>query len=86
MEITMTVDTADRTDRTITEEIEAARDQLIHVAKTESEPDGWWTAQELAVRARNGWSSAVVDLALRQLLDEGIFEQSPNLQVRLVRP
>jgi hypothetical protein len=82
MEITMTVDA---TDRAITEEIEAARDQLVRVAETESEPDGWWTAQGLAVRARNGWSSAVVDLALRQLLDEGIFEQGPNLLVRLVR-
>lgn len=77
--------TVDATDRTITEEIEAARAQLVHVAETEPKPDGWWTARELAVRARNGWSSAIVDLALRQLLDEGIFEQGPDLLVRLVR-
>ncbi|HEV2944740.1 MAG TPA: hypothetical protein VGX26_06480 [Solirubrobacteraceae bacterium] len=82
MEIVMTVDA---TDRTISEEIVRARDALIQLAREEPE-DRWWTAHELAVCARNGWSSAVVDLALRELLDEGIFEQRPDLQVRLVRP
>lgn len=76
--------TVDATDRTIGKDISAARDKLVKVAKAERE-DRWWTARELAVRARNGWSSAVVDLALQELLDEGIFEQRADLQVRLVR-
>jgi hypothetical protein len=81
MEIAMTVDA---TDRTIDEEIVQARQALMQLAR--DEPTRSWTAYELAVCARNGWSSAVVDLALRELLDEGVFEQGPDLRVRLVRP
>jgi hypothetical protein len=80
--MTMTVDV---TDRTIDEEIGQALDALLQLAREEPE-DRWWTAHELAVGARNGWSSAVADLALRKLLDDGAFEQGPDLRVRLVRP
>ena len=73
--------TVDATDRTIGVEIDEAREALVDLAR--EDPARWWTAHELKVRARNGWSSAVMGLALRQLLDEGIFEQSPELRVRL---
>jgi hypothetical protein len=78
MEMSMTVDA---TDRTIGQEIEQAREALLELAR--EEPAKWWTAHELKVRARNGWSSAVMGLALRQLLDEGSFEQGPDLRVQL---
>jgi hypothetical protein len=78
METAMTVDA---TDRTISEEIVRARDALIQLARDESAES--WTAHELKVRARNGGSSAVMGLALRQLLDEGIFEEDADLRVRL---
>lgn len=81
MEMAMTVDA---TDRTISQEIEQAREALLQLAR-EGPEDRWWTAHELAVCARNGWSSAIVDLALRELLDEGLFEQRSDLQVRFVR-
>lgn len=77
--MTMTVDT---TDRTIDQEIASARESLLRLAREEP-VDRWWTAHELKVRARNGWSSAVMGLALRELLDEGIFEQGDDLRVRL---
>ena len=74
--------TVDATDRTIDEEIVSARESLLQLAREEP-ADRWWTAHELKVRARNGWSSAVMGLALRELLDEGVFEQGDDLRVRL---
>jgi len=71
----------DATDRTIREEIEKARGSLLDVAR--KEPKRWWTAYELKVRARNGWSSAVMGLALKDLLDRDLFEQGSDLRVRL---
>jgi hypothetical protein len=71
----------DATDRTISEEIVRARDALIQFAS--ENPAKAWTAHELKVGARNGGSSAVMGLALRQLLDERIFEEDADLRVRL---
>lgn len=72
----------DATDRVLAEEIAKARDVLLEVASTEE--DRWWTARELKVRARNGWSSGVMGLALRSLIEEGLLEQRrSDLQVRL---
>jgi DNA polymerase III delta subunit len=77
----MTVDTTDRTIRT---QIAKARKKLIAVAEEHSETK-WWGVRELAAQARNGWSSAVIDLALRELVDEEVFDQGSDLRVRLVR-
>lgn len=74
--------TVDATDREIVNEIKAARDALIAVAK--QKPGQQWTAYDLAVRARNGWSSAIVDLALRELIDEGAFQQHQDMTVVFV--
>jgi hypothetical protein len=77
----MTTMMQDATDRVLDEEIARARDQLLTVAASESR---WWTARELKVRARNGWSSGVMGLALRALIDDGKLEQRrSDLQVRL---
>jgi hypothetical protein len=71
----------DAVDVTIDEEIDKARDALIELAS--EDPETWWTAHELKVRARNGWSSAIMGLALRQLVAEGAFEQASDLRVRI---
>ena len=78
MEIVMTVDA---TDRKIGEEIGDARSALLELAG--ETPQRWWTAHELKVKARNGGSSAVMGLALSQLLEEGALEEGPDLRVRL---
>lgn len=70
----------DATDRRIEEEVRAARVALLDVA---TRWHGWWTAHELKVQARNGRSSAVVDLALQDLIAALKFEQGPDLHVRL---
>jgi hypothetical protein len=74
---------ADPEDVKIDEGIVAAKNALIELAS--SEPDKWWTAFELKARARNGWSSAVMGLAFRDLVSEEVFEQGPGLRVR-IRP
>jgi RNA:NAD 2'-phosphotransferase (TPT1/KptA family) len=73
----------DSVDVTIDEEIVAAKNALVALAS--SEPEKWWTAFELKVRARNGWSSAVMGLALRELVSDGVLEQGSGLRVR-IRP
>jgi hypothetical protein len=80
MEMTMPVDAVDVK---IDQEIEAAREALVDLAISDSDRQEWWTAHELKVRARNGWSSAVMGLALRQLVSEGTFEQAHDLRVRV---
>jgi hypothetical protein len=79
MEMTMSV--ADPTDVALEEEITDARKALVELARRN--PEQWWTAHELKVRARNGWSSGVMGLALQELLDDGCFEQRHDLRVRL---
>lgn len=71
----------DAIDDLLREEVARARDALIDVAYQDRER--WWTAYELKRRARNGWSSGVMGLALRELLSEGHFERGPDLRVRL---
>lgn len=74
---------ADPEDVKINEGIVAAKDALIELAS--SEPEKWWTAFELKARARNGWSSAVMGLALRELVSEKVFEQGSGLRIRIRR-
>lgn len=73
--------TVDATDRVLDEAIARAEEELLAVASSERER--WWTARELKVRARNGWSSGVMGLALRRLIAAGSLEQrSCDLRVR----
>jgi hypothetical protein len=71
----------DTTDEAISTEIADAREALLSLAAQRREEG--WTARELLTRARNGWSSAVMGLALRGLLDDGLLEQGEDLRVRL---
>jgi hypothetical protein len=75
--MTMAIDT---TDRVISEEIAEAGLALLSLAR--EQPSEGWTARELLTRARNGWSSAVMGLALRSLLDDGRLEQGQDLRIR----
>ena len=73
--------TVDATDQAVNEEVAAARDAIVELA---SSSDKWWTAYELKVRARNGWSAGAMGLALRELVDEGILEQrEDDLRLRI---
>jgi RNA:NAD 2'-phosphotransferase (TPT1/KptA family) len=79
MEMMMSVDA---TDRVLDQEVEEARERLLEVARTDEHR--WWSARELKVRARNGWSSGVMGLALRALVAEGKLEQRrSDLRVQL---
>jgi hypothetical protein len=74
--------TVDATDRAVNAEVAAARDALFELAS--SRPSEWWTAYDLKVRARNGWSAGAMGLALRELIDEGVLEQrEDDLRVRV---
>jgi hypothetical protein len=75
--MTMAIDT---TDQAISEEIVAAGQALLSLA--DEQPEEGWTARDLLTRARNGWSSAVMGLALRSLLDDGRLEQGEDLRIR----
>jgi hypothetical protein len=72
----------DAIEEAIGRDIADARTALIELAT--GPPVDWWSAYDLKVQARNGWSSGVMGLALRQLLDEQILIQRPgDLRVRL---
>jgi hypothetical protein len=73
----------DAIDKALDHEIDAACKALLELAETDREK--WWTAFELKVQARNGWSSAVMGLALRRLVAEDLFEQRSDLRVRIGR-
>jgi hypothetical protein len=74
--------TADATDVALANEIDAARAKLVELAS--EQPSRWWTAYELKVEARNGWSPGAMGLALRQLIEEGRLVQRPeDLLVKL---
>lgn len=47
------------------------------------EPGRWWSAYELKVQARNGWSAAAMSVALNQMIADGILELANGDQVRL---
>jgi RNA:NAD 2'-phosphotransferase (TPT1/KptA family) len=74
---------ADPEDAKIDEGIVGAKDALVELASRD--PEKWWTAFELKARARNGWSSAVMGLAFRELVSEKVFEQGSGLRVRIRR-
>jgi hypothetical protein len=72
----------DATERILREQIAAAREALM--AEAREEPNRWWPPYELKVAARNGWSSGVMGLALRQLVADGALEQRRDFFVRVV--
>lgn len=74
--------TVDATERILRGQILAARVALLSEAR--EEPSRWWPPYELKVTARNGWSSAVMGLALRQLVADGALEQRRDFFVRVV--
>ena len=73
--------TVDASERILRKQIEAAREALM--AEAREAPDRWWPPYELKITARNGWSSAVMGLALRQLVADGELEQRRDFFVRV---
>ena len=72
----------DATEQAIGRDIAEARLALVEVAG--EPPVRWWSAYDLKVQARNGWSSGVMGLALRQLLDEQVLiQRREDFRVRL---
>lgn len=71
----------DATTAALTEEVQHAREAIIDYAKTA--PQDWWDPYELKLRARNGWSSGAMTLAMNDLIDEGVLEVGERLLVRL---
>jgi hypothetical protein len=68
-------------ERALTEAITQASAALMRAAQ--EEPGRWWTAYELKVNARNGFSAGVMGLALRRLIDEGELERRSDYRVRV---
>jgi 3-oxoacyl-ACP reductase-like protein len=64
-------------------EVAAARDALVDAARADSER--WWSAHELKIHARNGWSSGAMSLAMNDLVEDGTFELNDDLRVRLCK-
>jgi hypothetical protein len=73
--------TADASERILREQIADAREALMTEAR--DDPQHWWAPYELKITARNGWSSAVMGLALRQLVADGALEQRRDFFVRV---
>ena len=63
---------SDSTTAHLSKEVAAAREALI--AQVATDPDHWWSAYDLKVAVRNGWTSGAMSLALNQLVDEGVLE------------
>jgi hypothetical protein len=76
METLMAVD---QLERNLQADIAAAKAKLLNVAAERES----WTAFELKKRARNGWSSSTMGLALYELLDEGHLVRDAHERVRV---
>ena len=72
-----TLMTFDSVDRALEADVRAAKQKLVEVA---AERD-YWTAFELKKRARNGWGSSTMGLALYALLDEGTLARASDQRV-----
>jgi hypothetical protein len=64
----------------LSQEVAQAREALI--ATVREEPDRWWSAYDLKVEVRNGWSAGAMSLALNELVEDGTFEARHD-EVRL---
>lgn len=71
--------TTDAAFQSLTDEIEAAREALLTMAA--SEPGRAWHPYELKTRARNGWSSGAMGLALDSLIVDGRLVATDGLHV-----
>lgn len=71
----------DPLDQILEADLAAAKLRMADLAR---ERDSW-TAFELKQRARNGWSSATMGLALYALLDEGRLVRGRDHRVRASR-
>ena len=63
----------------LAKEINEASEALVARAR---EREDWWRAYELKDQARNGWSSGAMNIALRRLVETGVFEQQGD-RIRL---
>lgn len=61
----------DRTAACLSEEVARATAALIQTSRTA--PEKWWSARELKAEAKNGWSHAATNMALRSLIADGTF-------------
>lgn len=61
----------DKTSALLTEEIKKASEALVKTSRTS--PEHWWPARQLKAEAKNGWSHAATNIALRRLIADGTF-------------
>lgn len=61
----------DRTSALLGEEIRKASEALVKTSRTS--PNDWWPARKLKAEAKNGWSHAATNIALRRLIADGTF-------------
>jgi hypothetical protein len=84
----------DAVDRRIEQEIQSARLSILREADPENGPKcphcgeptlsgAWRTAYDLKAAARNQESAGCMGLAMRRLVDEGMFVQNKELRLRL---
>jgi hypothetical protein len=72
---------SDATRAALDAEVAAAERAILELAQTE--PGVWWHPHVLRRRARNGWSSGAMGLALDELIDTGRFDVNARMCVRL---
>jgi hypothetical protein len=64
-------------------EVSAARKALLTAAR--SEPDRWWSADELRAAAQNGYRSTVVTVALNDLVDNRKLRLNSRLLIQFAQ-
>ena len=72
---------ADMPTSSLTAEVEDARRGLIEAAKTQ--PEHWWTTDELLEAAKRRWRGPVLMIALDELLSAHKLETNSRWRVRL---
>lgn len=69
--------------RATSTEVSDARKALLDAAK--SQPDRWWSADELRAAAQNGFRSTVVTVALNDLVDRRKLRLNSRLLIQFAQ-
>jgi len=64
----------------VADQVTAVRDALLELAK--SDPQRWWTAEELREAVQNGYPSTLVSIALNDLIAGDVLRLNNKLLVQ----
>jgi hypothetical protein len=71
----------DHATQSLETQVHDARAALMKAASTD--PERWWTADDLRDRVQNGWPATVVNVALNDLVSSHQLTLNPRFHIRV---